>query len=96
MMNTIWLIDYLRHVFGGAMTAGGMLGSITCLCTFYEKRVEMVSSTVASGLFLNLATADQYISIILTGNMFKDIYSANGYESNYRAARRKILQSLCH
>ena len=38
-------------------------------------------SAVASGLFLNLATADQYISIILTGNMFKDIYSANGYES---------------
>ena len=48
---------------------------------FTKKRVGMVSSTVASGLFLNLATADQYISIILTGNMFKDIYSANGYES---------------
>ena len=66
MMNTIWLI-ICAMCFGGAMTASGMLG--------------MVSSTVASGLFLNLATADQYISIILTGNMFKDIYSANGYES---------------
>lgn len=64
------------------MTAGGMLGSITSVFVrFTKKRVGMVSSTVASGLFLNLATADQYISIILTGNMFKDIYSANGYES---------------
>ena len=51
--------------FGGAMTAGG----------------SMVASTVCSGIFLNLATADQYISIILTGNMFRDIYEKKGYES---------------
>lgn len=81
MMNTIWLI-VCAMCFGGAMTAGGMLGSITSVFVrFTKKRVGMVSSTVASGLFLNLATADQYISIILTGNMFKDIYAANGYES---------------
>lgn len=36
MMNTIWLI-ICAMCFGGAMTAGGMLGSIFCLCTFYEK-----------------------------------------------------------
>lgn len=40
-----------------------------------------VASTVFSGLFLNIVTADQYISIILTGNMFKDIYKKKGYES---------------
>ena len=40
----------------------------------------MVTSTVVSGLFLNITTADQYISIILTGNMFRDIYEGNGYE----------------
>lgn len=81
MMNTIWLI-ICAMCFGGAMTAGGMLGSITSVfIRFTKKRVGMVSSTVASGLFLNLATADQYISIILTGNMFKDIYTANGYET---------------
>lgn len=80
MMNTIWLI-ICAMCFGGAMTAGGMLGSITSVFVrFTKKRIGMVSSTVASGLFLNLATADQYISIILTGNMFRDIYKANGYE----------------
>ena len=66
MMNTIWLI----------------LCAITSLFVrFMKKTVSVVSATVCSGLFLNLATADQYISIILTGNMFRDIYAKKGYES---------------
>ena len=80
MMDTVWLI-ICAMCFGGAMTASGMLESITSVFTRLAKsRVGMVSSTVASGLFLNITTADQYISIILTGNMFKDIYESNGYE----------------
>lgn len=80
MMDTIWLI-ICAMCFGGAMSAGGMLESITKIFTrFIRGRVSMVSSTVASGLFLNICTADQYISIILTGNMFRDIYEENGYE----------------
>jgi NhaC family Na+:H+ antiporter len=67
--------------FGGAMTAGGMLGSITSVFVrFAHRRVGLVASTVSSGLMLNLATADQYISIILTANMFKRIYEVEGYE----------------
>lgn len=81
MLNTIWLI-LCAMCFGGAMTASGMLGSITSVFIRFMKRtVGLVASTVASGLFLNICTADQYISIILTGNMFKDIYKAKGYES---------------
>ena len=81
MMNTIWLIS-CAMCFGGAMTASGMLGSITSVFIRFMKRtVGLVASTVASGLFLNICTADQYISIILTGNMFKDIYQKKGYES---------------
>ena len=81
MMDTIWLI-ICAMCFGGAMTACGMLGSITSLFIRFTHRLTgMVASTVGAGLFLNLATADQYISIILTGNMFKDIYKGNGYES---------------
>lgn len=80
MMDTIWLI-ICAMCFGGAMTAGGMLESITHVFTRLAKtRVGMVASTVVSGLFLNICTADQYISIILTGNMFRDIYEKNGYE----------------
>lgn len=81
MMDTIWLI-ICAMCFGGAMTAGGMLESITSVFVRFAKScVSMVSSTVATGLFMNLTTADQYISIILTGDMFKDIYRKNGYDS---------------
>ncbi|MEE1233892.1 MAG: Na+/H+ antiporter NhaC family protein, partial [Phocaeicola sp.] len=73
MMNTIWLI-ICAMCLGGAMTASGMLASITAVFVRFTRRLTgMVASTVGAGLFLNLATADQYISIILTGNMFKDI-----------------------
>lgn len=81
MMNTIWLI-ICAMCFGGAMTASGMLQSLTSVfLRFMKRRVGMVASTVVSGLLLNICTADQYISIILTGNMFKDIYKKKGYES---------------
>lgn len=81
MMNTIWLI-ICAMCFGGAMTASGMLESITSVfLRFMKKRASMVASTVVAGLTLNICTADQYISIILTGNMFKDIYKKQGYES---------------
>jgi NhaC family Na+:H+ antiporter len=81
MMNTIWLI-LCAMCFGGAMSAGGMLNSIiSVLLRFMKRTVGMVASTVASGLFFNIATADQYISIMLTGSMFKDIYRDKGYES---------------
>jgi NhaC family Na+:H+ antiporter len=81
MLNTIWLI-LCAMAFGGAMAASGMLKSITSVfLRFMKRRVSMVAATVTSGIFLNLTTADQYISIILSGNMFKDVYRKKGYES---------------
>ena len=81
MMSTIWLI-LCAMCFGGAMTASGMLQSLTSVfLRFMNQTVGLVASTVASGLSMNICTADQYISIILTGNMFKDIYKQKGYES---------------
>ncbi len=81
MMNTIWLI-ICAMCFGGAMTATGMLGSIISIfLRFMKNTVGLVSSTVFSGLFFNVCTGDQYLSIILTGDMYKDIYQKKGYES---------------
>ena len=40
----------------------------------------MVSSTVGTGILLNLTTGDQFISIVLTADMFKEVYSKMGYE----------------
>jgi NhaC family Na+:H+ antiporter len=80
MLNTVWLI-LCAMCFGGTMTAGGMLESITSVFVhFIRGRFSLVLSTVCSGLFLNVTTADQYISIILNGNMFSRIYREMGYE----------------
>ncbi|MDR1556249.1 MAG: Na+/H+ antiporter NhaC [Tannerellaceae bacterium] len=81
MMNTIWLI-LCAMSFGGAMSAAGMLDSIISLFLRFMKRTTgVVASTVVSGLFFNVTTADQYISIMLTGSMFKRIYRDKGYEN---------------
>jgi NhaC family Na+:H+ antiporter len=81
MLNTIWLI-ICAMCFGGSMTASGMLTSITSVFLRFMKRTAgTVSATVASGIFLNICTADQYLSIILTGDMFKNVYNQKGYES---------------
>jgi NhaC family Na+:H+ antiporter len=81
MLNTIWLI-ICAMCFGGSMTASGMLSSITSVFVRFMKRTAgTVSATVVSGVFLNVCTADQYLSIILTGDMFKDVYKQKGYEN---------------
>ncbi len=81
MMDTVWLI-ICAMCFGGSMAAGGMLEGITSIFVRHARRSKsMVASTVGTGLFLNVATADQYISIILTGKLFKDVYRKNGFEA---------------
>jgi NhaC family Na+:H+ antiporter len=81
MLYTIWLI-ICATCFGGAMTAGGMLGSIKSLFQRLMKGpTSTITATVASGLTFNVLTADQYIAIILNGEMFRDVFKENGYES---------------
>lgn len=80
MMGIIWLI-ICAMCFGGAMEAGGMVRGITQMFVrMIRGRVSLVASTVCSGLMLNLAVADQYICVLLTGNMFKKIYDRQQYE----------------
>ena len=80
MMDTIWLI-ICAMCFGGVMYGSGMLTAISQLFIRVARRtVSVVGSTVCSGLFFNLATGDQYISIILTGNLFRNLYDNRGLE----------------
>ena len=81
MLNTIWLI-VCALCFGAAMVASGMIESITkVVISWVRSRVGLVASTASTGLFLNVATGDQFISIVLTVNMFKDVYKRQGYEA---------------
>lgn len=80
MLNTIWLI-ICAMCYGAAMVASGMIESLTrVIIGFARSRLSLVSSTVGSGLFLNLTTGDQFISIVLTADMFRDVYKQEGYE----------------
>ena len=80
MTNTIWLI-ICAMCFGGVMYGSGMLTSISQLFIRVARRtVSVVGSTVCSGIFFNLTTGDQYISIILTGNLFRNLYDNRGLE----------------
>ena len=80
MLNTVWLI-LCAMCFGAAMVASGMLESITRMVIIWIKsRFSLVSSTVGTGLLLNLTTGDQFISIVLNADMFREVYKQLGYE----------------
>ena len=42
---------------------------------------EWLTSTVGTGLFLNITTGDQFISIVLNADIYKEVYRRQGYES---------------
>lgn len=80
MMNTIFLI-ISAVTFGGTLVGSGMLQSLTEMLTRYiRRRVTMVSATVGTGVFANMITGDQYLSIILTSSLYKKLYKDRGYE----------------
>ena len=80
MLSTVFLI-FCAAAFGGAMTGTGMIQSLTsALARGISGRRSLVSTTVATGLFANMVTGDQYLSIVLTGNIFKKLYKEKGYE----------------
>ena len=80
MMDTIWLI-ICAMCFGGTMAAAGFVGGITRLFIHLVKgRTSLVGSAAATGVMLNIAIADQYLCILLSGNMFKDVFDRQGYE----------------
>ena len=81
MLNTIWLI-LCAMCFGAAMVASGMIESLTqVLVRWVRNRVSLVGSTVGTGIFLNITTGDQFISIVLAADMYKQVYREQGYES---------------
>ena len=80
MMSTIWLI-VCAMIFGGAMTATRMLDTIVrSIRRLAQNTFSIVGCTAFTGTLLNLTAADQYLSIILTTSMYKDIYRKHGYE----------------
>ena len=80
MLSTILLI-LCAMIFGGVMIGTGMVSTITHSVTKRLKRSQsIVSATVGTGLMLNACTGDQYLSIILNGNLYRNLYHRNRLE----------------
>ena len=81
MMPTVWLI-ICAQVFGGVVTATGVLRDVMqMVLRAVRGRTSLVATTAATGIFCNVALADQFLSIILTCSIFKEAYRERGYES---------------
>ena len=80
MLNTVYLI-ICAMCFGACMQASGMIFQLSKLLQpLTRTRTGLVASTVTSGTLLNGLVSDQYLSIILTSNIFRNTYNRSGYE----------------
>jgi len=74
MLKTIWLI-LSAMVFGGIMEATGMLKKITLsILKLVKSDASLITSTAASCVFFNITASDQYISIVVPGEMYKEAF----------------------
>lgn len=77
MLPTVYLV-LAAMMFGGAMIGTGMVGTITQAITSRLRRSHsLIGATVGSGLFLNSCTGDQYISIIIGANIYRNSFRKN-------------------
>ena len=92
MLPTIYLV-LCAMTFGGTLIGTGMLGAITQTFTnkIHSPR-QTVGATLGSGLFLNSCTGDQYLSILLGGNLFRNLYKKNCLEP--RLLSRSLEDSI--
>lgn len=81
MLNTVYLI-ICAMCFGAALKASGMLHHLaSIILPMTKRRTTLVASTVVTGTALNGIVSDQYLAIILTSSLFKDVYEKEGYEN---------------
>lgn len=79
MLNTVWLILCVV-CFGGAMTASGMIQTITgSLIKVMRNTFSLVGTTLGTSIFLNCTLSDQYMAIVIPGKMFSEVYREKGY-----------------
>lgn len=91
MLSTVFLI-ICAMFFGGCMKASGMIQHLaSLLIPLTKRRTGLVTSTIVSGILFDCIVCDQYLSILLTSNIFGDIYKKKGYEN--RLLSRSIEDS---
>lgn len=78
MLNTIWLIICAMS-FGAVLERVGLLKrAVSAILLGAKSAGDMVSRTILTCFATNLVTADQYISIVMPGRMYKEEYEKRG------------------
>jgi NhaC family Na+:H+ antiporter len=78
MLNTIWLIICAMS-FGAVLERTGLLKAIVALFLRGANSAgSMISRTILTCIGTNVITADQYISIVMPGRMYKEEYAKRG------------------
>ena len=81
MQNMMWSVSLalIAMAMGGFLEVTGILHTLLAAMTKGVKRVGgLVSATVIASFAANLLTGSQYVSIIITGRMFKSKYEESG------------------
>ncbi len=76
MLSTVWLI-LSAMFFGGVLQGAGMLQRIAAAVLFMARTTGLlIHATIKSCFFVNLTASDQYLSLVITGRMYREAYEA--------------------
>lgn len=79
MLNTIWLV-IAAFAFGGVIEKAGMLERMISPVISAARTIgSLVAALVGAILATNVATADQYLAVVLPGRMFKVAFERRGF-----------------
>ncbi|MDX3774764.1 Na+/H+ antiporter NhaC [Chromatiaceae bacterium AAb-1] len=78
MLNTVWLI-FSAMMFGAVIEKIGLLRKFVQGILHYARSTgSLITSTIATCFATNILTADQYMSIVMPGRMYKEEYERRG------------------
>ncbi|WP_425457508.1 Na+/H+ antiporter NhaC [Colwellia echini] len=80
MLNTVWLIMCALS-FGAVLEHLGMLKKfVDTILSSVKSTGALIATTVATCIGTNILTADQYMSIVMPGRMYKEEYARRGLD----------------
>ena len=81
MLNTIWLIISAMF-FAGIMDGSGMMGSIAGgILKGVRGTGNLIAATLGTALLTNILASEQYLSIVITGRMYREAYEQQNLKS---------------
>jgi len=76
MLNTVWLVVCAMS-FGGVLEKTGLLARLLqSILSLVTRTAGLITTTIFTAFATNIMTADQYISIVLPGRMFRAEFDA--------------------